>query len=282
MANRLECKNMDALSQLLHDLDLNATVFFSGGMCGLQQFDKHEFDAHLHFLKSGSMKVRTDDGHDYDVSGPAVLFVPGGCAHSIFIPDKRESELVCATVRLNAQQKHILVNNLPKFVFVQVEPALCLYHTTTLLFDEAFGGKHGKDLLINRLCDVFVVQLLRYVIEQDVLSISALAAHSHPQLIPLVEALQAHPERNWSVESMADKVAMSRSKFSALFKQTLGQTPMDYLTELRMNRAKQLLATQKPISIIAESVGYEDATSFSRVFKNRLGLSPKAWFKKRG
>jgi len=82
------------------------------------------------------------------------------------------------------------------------------------------------------------------------------------------------------VDAMASEVFMSRSKFAALFKDTVGQSPMDYLTDLRLVMAQGLLKKKRPVSLVANEVGYEDASSLTRVFKRRFGITPKQWLKK--
>lgn len=270
---------MDSLSVLLKDLDLSAKVFFSGGICGLQHFEKNEQEAHVHFLKSGCINLETDQGHKMMIDKPSVIFLPGGNYHKIQIPERHGCELVCATVGFKANQKRVLIDNLPKFLCIDVAQDPDLYQATDWIFREAFDQQAGKEILISRLCDVFMIQLLRYVINQDIIALSSLAAHSHPSLSQVVSAINESPQQPWSIDEMANMAAMSRSKFSALFKDTLGQSPIDYLTENRIQKAQDLIISQTPISLVAEQVGYEDASSLSRVFKKRLGLTPKEWQK---
>ncbi len=67
---------------------------------------------------------------------------------------------------------------------------------------------------------------------------------------------------------------MSVSYFSALFKEATGVTFVDYLTSLRIDKAKELLKnTSKKTYEIAEEVGYNDAHYFSLVFKKRTGTT---------
>jgi transcriptional regulator GlxA family with amidase domain len=58
----------------------------------------------------------------------------------------------------------------------------------------------------------------------------------------------------------------------------MGDTPLNHLRTLRMQRAVQLLSeTDRPLDAVATAVGYQDAFSFSKVFKRTVGLSPKAF-----
>lgn len=270
---------MDPLSVLLQDLDLHAKVFFSGGICGLQHFEHNEQEAHIHFLKSGCMNLETESGHKVMVDRPSVIFIPSGHRHKIHIPEFHDCELVCATIKFKPHQKRILVDNLPKFLIISVDETPLLHTATQWIFNEAFGQEDGREVMIDRLCDVFMLYLLRYVVTQNILSLSEIAAHSHPQLNSVITHINNEYNQYWSVDKMAETAAMSRSKFSALFKDTLGQAPMDYLTELRIDKAKSMLMLGRPITMVAEQVGYEDASSLSRVFKKRLGQTPRDWLK---
>ena len=104
-----------------------------------------------------------------------------------------------------------------------------------------------------------------------------LAGLSHPALGETLALLQEMPEEQWTVESMADRAAMSRSKFAEVFRDTVGQTPNDFLTDLRVSIAQQLLKQDHPVSLIANKVGYEHGSALARVFRKKTGLSPKEW-----
>ena len=94
-----------------------------------------------------------------------------------------------------------------------------------------------------------------------------------------MKQLKSQPQSVWTVESMATFAAMSRSKFAGLFKDSVGQSPMEYLTQLRLELAKELLLKNKPVSLVADQVGYDSASSLARAFKKQLDLSPKQWIK---
>lgn len=68
---------------------------------------------------------------------------------------------------------------------------------------------------------------------------------------------------------------MSRSAFALRFKELLGQTPLEYLTDWRMQKAIQLLPQRdKKLIDIAQRVGYESDAAFSKAFKRIVGLTP--------
>jgi len=79
----------------------------------------------------------------------------------------------------------------------------------------------------------------------------------------------------WTVESLAETAGMSRSAFAARFKELLGQTPLEYVTGWRMQKAVQLLEQRdKKLIDIARLVGYESDAAFSKAFKRVVGANP--------
>lgn len=95
---------------------------------------------------------------------------------------------------------------------------------------------------------------------------------------PALALIHRHPERPWTVTSLASQVNMSKSAFSERFRETVGKPPLHYLTEYRMQRACQLLRdTDLGVKEIASLVGYESASSFSNAFKRWTGKAPVAF-----
>ncbi len=270
---------MDTLGALLQHLNFNAEVFFSGSLCGVQAVEEDGESATLHFLRSGAMMLMTEQGHEMVIDSSAVIFFPDGMRHR-FIPHGSEApELVCATVKFQPGQKALLADKLPKFLCIHEHDSQAVSEAAERLFDEAFKDLHARQMMIDRLCDVLMIQMLRYVVCHGIVELGMLAGSTHPNLAPLMQQLKQCPEKDWNLEEMATYVAMSRSKFSALFKETLGQTPLEYLTDLRLHQAQELLKKNKPVSLVANSVGYENASSLNRVFKKHFGITPKQWLK---
>ncbi|MCL6457102.1 MAG: AraC family transcriptional regulator [Gorillibacterium sp.] len=90
-----------------------------------------------------------------------------------------------------------------------------------------------------------------------------------------------HYRQSLSVENLARMAGLSPSHYTRLFRKTIGYSPIDYLTHLRVDRAKEMLAlSDYRLKPIAESVGYADEFYFSRVFKKIEGVSPRDYAKK--
>ncbi|SFC07110.1 AraC family transcriptional regulator [Pseudoalteromonas denitrificans] len=269
---------MDKLTDILNSLSFNAEVFFSGNLCGVQNLGGSENNkGHLHLLKAGTLTLMCEEGHKVTLDKPSVLFMPGPTKHKILSKESHEAELVCVDIDFNSGSNTQLINTLPKFLCIDINQGDIIGKTAHWLFEEAFNDECGRQIVINKLCDIFLVQILRHVLNEGLVKQGMLAGLSHPQISNVMSQLKQQPEDSWTIDSMAHLAGMSRSKFAASFKDTVGQAPNDYLIDLRLSIAKDLLKQDKSVGLVANKVGYEHGSALARVFRKKLGLSPKEW-----
>jgi len=94
--------------------------------------------------------------------------------------------------------------------------------------------------------------------------------------------MHEHPERDWSIDDLAGKVALSRSALHDRFVQFLGQPPMQYLASWRIQVGARLLReSSRVVADIALEVGYDSEAAFARAFKRIVGVPPAAWRRER-
>ena len=79
------------------------------------------------------------------------------------------------------------------------------------------------------------------------------------------------------LDKIASAACMSRFHYLRIFQQVYGLTPRQYLKDLRINKAKQLLTAGTSIQKVCVEVGYDSVTTFSTVFKRGTGLTPKSY-----
>jgi two-component system response regulator YesN len=103
------------------------------------------------------------------------------------------------------------------------------------------------------------------------------AARNQMKLAETYIREQYHDE-NFALQHVCNHIYMSISYFSALFKQHTGETFVEYLTRIRLDKAKELLTvTQLKTYDIAARVGYSDPQYFSVIFKRITGMTPKEY-----
>lgn len=91
-----------------------------------------------------------------------------------------------------------------------------------------------------------------------------------PQVGAALSAIHNRVDMHWTVESLAEAAGMSHSGFAARFKELLGQTPLEYVTEWRMQLIQQC---DRNLVDVARSVGYESDVAFSKAFKRAVGAN---------
>jgi AraC family transcriptional regulator len=117
---------------------------------------------------------------------------------------------------------------------------------------------------------------------QDGTHVSAVHEQSalvrHPALRRAMDYLQEHASEDIHLEILAKTAELSKYHFIRLFREQVGQTPAQYLTDVRVNKAIQLLQkTDLDITQIAYETGFGSLGTFERAFKKRLGLSPSQY-----
>jgi AraC-like DNA-binding protein len=145
--------------------------------------------------------------------------------------------------------------------------------------EESRARRAGADSVLTRLAELMFVEVLRRYIEAIPPGqpgwLAALRDDVVGRGLGLLHGAPAHP---WTLEELADGAAMSRSAFADRFTALVGQPPMHYLAQWRMQLAAGRLATgNAKVAAIAEEVGYESEPAFSRAFKRLMGISPAAW-----
>ena len=154
---------------------------------------------------------------------------------------------------------------------------LGLRTTLQLLAAEMAEQAPGSEVVANRLAEALFIEAVRAYIASGDESCQRgrLRAIFDPQIGAALKSIHENVDRAWTVESLAEAAGMSRSAFAARFKELLGLTPLEYVTEWRMQKAVQLLQqNDKKLIEVAQSVGYESDAAFSKAFKRMMGLSP--------
>jgi len=136
----------------------------------------------------------------------------------------------------------------------------------------------GSTAIVDRLAEVLFVQAMRSRVQSSQLtgSPSWLRALGDAQVGEALRRMHSEPGRAWTVAELARAVSMSRSAFATRFRELVGETPLDHLTQWRMVRAASMMRESRPMKLaaIASAVGYESESSFGKVFRRVMGISP--------
>lgn len=268
---------MDQLSVILQRFSMNTEVFFTGNLCGISHFEKQSNQGHLHLLRSGELTLINERGESQQFNEPTVLFLPSPHTHRIIGSDSNPPHLVCANIVYNETTSNPIADALPSLLDFNLNDDEKMKQTSLWLFEEAFNEKCGRQPMLNALTDIFIIYILRHVLANNIIEHGLLAGLAHPQVSKVILAIQNAPEHQWGLEEMAELALMSRSKFAELFKRIVGQSPGDYVIDWRIVVAKSLLKQNKSVALVANAVGYENGSALARVFRKKLGMSPKQW-----
>lgn len=191
------------------------------------------------------------------------------------------TEIVCGTLQVDHPGAVQLLTSLPPVIGSEVMSLArkqWLLGTLQLMAEEAADSKLGRETVLARLADVVVMHAVRSWIENDpAASTGWLQALRDKQIGRAIALIHDDPSRAWTLASLAEEVAMSRSAFATRFAELVGMPVMQYVTQWRMQVAMSLLISDGArVSDLAARLGYRSEAAFSRAFKRFTGMSPSA------
>jgi AraC-like DNA-binding protein len=131
--------------------------------------------------------------------------------------------------------------------------------------------------VLDRLLDVLLVLAMRACFEQNPTAPRWYQAAGDPRLGPALHAIHAEAGYPWTVPELASLSGLSRPAFARNFKRSLGQAPMQYLTDWRMTLARDYLrAGELTVAQIASRTGYASPNAFA-AFRRHHGEPPGRW-----
>ncbi|MCU6795615.1 AraC family transcriptional regulator [Paenibacillus sp. WQ 127069] len=160
---------------------------------------------------------------------------------------------------------------------VQGQIAIHQYGLFSRLIKLLYDNRHSLDVAMKLQQSIYMYAILRMLLKeaQSVITIDTWNAFDQS-----VRYMQDAYHTDITLDKLADLAGLNPSYYSTLFKQKMDKSPIEYLTGLRMNRAKELLLlSQDKIRNVAREVGYKDEFYFSRRFKAQYGVAPSVYLK---
>ncbi len=246
-----------------------------------------EFHPHSHSaftvtaVLAGRMSVTIGERR-YELSGGEIALINIGQSHSAHAPEVEflsigvspvlVSELVAEIGVLRASADIVFRDN--------VITDETITRLARGMVREISAQELGHAAMLDALVRQVVIQLLRChltVRKSDQIELSR-AGLVDRRLRRAIEFMHDNYGREIALEEIASAAYLSEYHFARLFKQISGVTPHVYLSNLRLERARKLLAeTALPISEIASVVGYQSQSHFTKMFKSVTGVTPRAY-----
>lgn len=169
----------------------------------------------------------------------------------------------------------LLVSLLPNMVLVRGESRLVTL--AELVRDEARAARPGRDVVVEYLLQVLMIEAFRSTSQPDASS-GLLRGLADARIGPTLRAMHAMPDHAWTVPGLAKEAGLSRSAFFTRFNRIVGLAPIAYLLNWRMTLAKNMLGSGcKSIAEVSEKIGYGSPSAFSTAFTRHVGRPPKEY-----
>jgi len=220
----------------------------------------------------------------YDGDGdPEVTPSARGFAHS---PDRvPTTTLVCGFIGCDTRPFNPLLATLPRLLHLPESGRGTLSEQfVNLAATESTSKRPGSEALLERMSEMMLVDAVRrHVDNMPDQSTGWLAGLRDRFVGRALALLHEKPAADWNIDDLSKQVGLSRSALHERFVELIGQPPMQYLTNWRMQLASRLLReTQSSVAAIALEVGYDSEAAFARAFKRLVGTPPAAWRRMQG
>jgi AraC-like DNA-binding protein len=301
----------DVLTTVLNALQFHGKVFcYSKFTAPWAIRLKRKDYAHFHFFERGQGWVKLEEtGVEIPAASGDLVIFPHGGAH--LLRDNRKSNAVnveellpcrdvltlrhggggaetttvCGAFTFENEIGNPILPLLPDLIHVpqeQIHSAVWLEPMLRLLAHEAQSPREGSGSIIGHLTGIIFIQAVRAWIESQPQGRGGwLGALRDKQISAALNLMHQRPSAPWTIAKLASEVGMSRSPFATKFTQLVGEPPLAYLTNWRMNLAAGYLRdNQISIREIAERVGYQSQASFTNAFKRHFSLSPREYKEK--
>ena len=228
----------------------------------------------IHYIKKGAGTLEVSGRSFHLTAGQSFLIYPDTPVK--YYPDKDDPWQYVWIDFAGMAIKDILVHidvspSCPVFPAIDSSPIEFFEKLNGTLYDNKFNYKYRA---LERLSCLYAI--LSYYSEHYSKKVSLQENDFFEAILNYINNNRSLPELN--VASISDAFNIDRSTLFRLFQKNLNKSPIEYICELRISNATDLLtSTNLPIKTVAASVGFKDALYFSRFFKRHTGYSPREY-----
>ena len=242
------------------------TPFAAGDLLMVPHGDEHEMGNGV-----GGAMYNSEQGMAALLSGGLLRSRIGGggeCTH-----------LVCGYLACDAGLIRPVLAGLPRVVRVHLRndrSGEWLEQSIQHGVDRLQAAAPGSGVILAKLAEVlFTEALQRYVLQLPAGHTGWLAGASDATVGRALAALHHRPAHPWTLDELAQEAGVSRSALTERFARYLGESPMAYLTDWRLELGAEALRTSsRSVLQVATEVGYESEAAFNRAFKRKFGSPP--------
>ncbi len=294
------------LERLVEGLDIDVRPFAvcrvgTGARMPIPAFD----DPMMHYVLTGQSVLTHPGGTPIELSPGTMVILPRHTAHDVAATGEGAAMpadlqdcglqsqgvevlesgwhgsgavLLCGFVGATYQGTHGLFDYLPTAIIEQAKHGDAIHNAFATLVHELADPQPGTVAMTAALMRQCLLAVLRKRAQDGICNVPWLSALEHPKISKALRDVLLHPGRPYTLELLAGMAGMSRSAFSEHFSRTFGRPAMEFVKEVRLRRAAELLVTtQRPIKAIAGDVGYQSRSHFTQAFKEAHGLHPAAY-----
>jgi len=192
----------------------------------------------------------------------------------------RETTLVCGFLGCDLRPFNPLIATLPRLLHLRpTENQDWVAQFMRQAVAESSNKRPGGEAMLERMSEMMFIDAVRRYVD-------TLPEDSRGWLVGLrdrfvsraLALMHDDPATEWTVDELGRRVGLSRSALHERFAEMIGQPPMQYLTNWRMQAAAALLRnTNATVASVAQEVGYDSEAAFARAFKRLVGKPPAAW-----
>lgn len=281
---------MEVLSDILKSMRVEGSVYFCDHLEAPWSMDFEDTkSASFHLVRRGECWVTAGD--QTDRLGPGdLVFIEPGRDHVLASHAQGDAPptggagtlLLCGYCDFAEDTLTPLLEVFPSLTIVREEEFLkhpWLRSTLDQLSTEYLAQQPGSELVVNKLTEIVLVELIRINFGRGEQG-RFMAALSDKRIARALQQLHNNPHTAWTLDKLAGRVGMSRAAFAKRFRELVGHPMFEYLTMLRIQRAKELLReSMLPLYEVASRVGYESDLAFAKTFKKHTGTTPTRYRK---